>query len=376
MFQAKKRVLFLRSAIGVFGAERMILELAQAISNRSYEPIIGVIENRHPLCWELVQTAQSYGLKSCKFKCKKPFDLNTVLQVRKYIFQNRINLIHTHGYKANFYGILGALNKNIPCLATCHPWTETHYNFRAKVYTFLDKMWLRRMNTVIAVSNEVKQQISNYGINSKIDVIINGINTGRFNGCKKNLILYKKLGYNSSDIIIGTIGRLIPEKGYHFLINSTKSLCSKLSNLKILFIGDGPLRTQLEAQVLNLKLNNCVKFLGVREDIPELLSLIDIFVLTSISEGTPMALLEAMAASKPIVTTSVGAIPQIIHHKVNGLLIPPRDTKALTSAIEYLITHPEEASRMATAAQQMILNKYSSKHMAEQYIQHYERLID
>ncbi|NIR50943.1 glycosyltransferase family 4 protein [candidate division KSB1 bacterium] len=368
-------MLLLRSAIGVFGAEQMMLELVHALCKSPFEPIIGVIENRNKFCTELARTAALSGLRSQVFKCSRPFDPRTAYQIRKFIQETCIDLVHAHGYKANFYALMGTLYSKIPCMATCHPWTETDYSLKARAYSFMDRIWLRKMDAVVAVSDEVRQQLSTHNQKTKVDVIPNGIDVDRFNGLEKDFNLRRHLACSSSDLVIGAIGRLVPEKGHPFLIASAKAICEKYPHAKVLFVGDGPLRQQLERQVAELRLNSHVKFLGGRPDVPALLSVIDIFVLSSVSEGLPMVLLEAMAAAKPIVATAVGAIPKVISHHDSGLLVPPKDSQALTNAIEFFVKNQREAVRMASAARRMVLANYSSKHMAQKYLKHYEQLV-
>ena len=371
----QKRILMLRSSIGVFGAERVILELAKGIEKSHFEPIIGVLENKNKFWAELAKTAEKSGLRTSRFGCAQPFDLKTLLQIRKYIKKNKIKLIHAHGYKANFYALMAAVCNRIPCIATCHPWTETDYSRKARLYTFLDKMWLRRMDDIVAVSDEVKEQLTFLNWQQKVDVIPNGIDWNRFNGRTDGLKVRAKVDFPDSDVVIGTIGRLVPEKGYSFLLRSARQICDSYSDTKIVFVGDGPLRRQLEQEVEELDLKSRVHFLGVRDDVPALLSRMDIFVLPSISEGIPMVLLEAMAAGKPIVATSVGAIPRIIRDRHTGLLVPPGDAETLASAIEFLLEDRRKAQDMAINARKEVQAKFSSTAMAQKYIERYDLLV-
>lgn len=371
----QKTVLILRSAIGVFGAERVILELAAGLTDSEYAPVIGVIENRHPSHAELVSAARSAGLPTVLFPCRKPWDLRTVLEIRRYIKLNHIAIIHPHGYKANFYALMGSAFMKIPRIATCHPWTETAYNIKARIYTFLDKTWLKKMDGLAAVSEEVRQELRKRLPGVKCEVIPNGINLQRFCLEKTGNDLRKTFGLVGSDFLIGTIGRLVPEKGYHYLVAAAKTICRKYPAVKFIFIGDGPLRNDLEKIAAKNGLTDRIHFAGVRGDIPQLLSTMNLFVLPSISEGVPMVLLEAMAAGKPVIATEVGDMPRIIQHNYSGLLIPPQNTEALAAAMEELIQDSAKAQRLALAARQEVENRFSAKQMAGRYIQQYHRAL-
>lgn len=370
-----KKVLMLRSSIGVFGAERVILELAKGLAKSRFEPVVGVLENRNKLWAELATTTEKMGVPAHRFSCRRPFDLRTVIAIRNYIKRHKIDIVHAHGYKANFYALLASAFNGAASMATCHPWTETGYSYKARFYTFLDRAWLRKMDAIVAISDEVKHQLSGMNYKRQIDVISNGIDPDHFNGSTNGLKVRQSLGFSKSDIIIGTIGRLVPEKGYAFLIESVKSICKRRSTTKMIFVGDGPMRNLLEQEAINLNLQKNIRFLGIRKDVPALLASMDIFVLSSTSEGVPMVLLEAMAAGKPIIATSVGAIPRILRHNVTGLLVPPKDSKALTNAFEVFLSEEKRAKRMALAAKKEVAAHYSAWQMAEKYMKQYEKLI-
>lgn len=370
-----KRILMLRSPLGVFGAERVILDLAQGLLNTEFEPVIGVIENRSGGQSELAQASRDLTLETEVFFCNSPFDWRTVFQIRKYIREHGIEIVHTHGYKANFYGLMATQFTSIPGMATCHPWTETDYSMKARLYTFLDKLWLKRMKRIIAISDDVKQQLRTGEGKSRIDVIPNGIDLSRFNGELQNSALHEQLGFESSNIIIGTVGRLVPEKGYSYLLQSAARICASHPQVRLIIVGDGPLRTHLTQQAASLDLGSKVSFLGIREDTPALLAMMDIFVMSSTSEGLPMALLEAMASGTPIVATRVGAIPHLIKHHDSGLLVPPENVQVLADAVEQLIRNRQKAQKMGERAREAVYLNYSSTQMTRRYIEHYEQLL-
>jgi len=366
-------ILMLRSPLGVFGAERVILELAQGLHETQFNPIIGVITNKSGGHQELAKASHELQFQTEIFDSAQPFDWKTVVQIRNYIKKNDIHIVHTHGYKANFYGLMATRFIRVPIIATCHPWTETDYSFKARLYTFLDKRWLKKMHRIIAISEEVRQKLP---IRQPVAVIPNGIDLSRFNGGRQVDTLRQQLGFSSSDILIGTIGRLVPEKGYRYLLESMHELCEAHNNIHLVIVGDGPLSKQLKQQVKDRKLEPRVSFLGIRNDTPELLSMMDIFAMTSLSEGLPMALLEAMAARKSVVATAVGAIPEIIRDGNSGMLVPPQDVGALTRALAHLIQNRKKAQEIGEKARKEVEMNYSSERMAQCYIEHYEQLLN
>ena len=161
------------------------------------------------------------------------------------------------------------------------------------------------------------------GISKKISLIENGVNLERFqvNGNGENL--RKEFGIDMTHKIIGSVGRLTEEKGHTYFLKAAKKILDLNNNCFFMIIGDGELRKKLEDEAKDLGINKRIIFTGKRTDIPELLSVMDIFVLPSLTEGQPMALLEAMAAKKPVIATTVGDIPKILKNGELGILAPP-----------------------------------------------------
>lgn len=374
--EKQRRILLLRSGIGVFGAERVILELACGLRESGFEPIVGAIENKARNSTELAEAASSMGLQSEILTCRLPFDPGTVYRLREFIIQNEIDVVNPHGYKANFYAFFSTIGTDAIRLATCHPWTETDYSFMARLYTKLDMFLLRRMNKIVAVSDDVKKQLLASYPRADCSVIANGIDLSRFTGTADSRSdLRASLGMNLEHMVIGTIGRLVPEKGHCHLLKALESLAPRYPQIRLIFVGDGEQRSGLEQTVSQHGLADKVLFAGTRNDIPGLLEAFDIFVLPSISEGLPMAVLEAMAAGKPIVATRVGQIPQVIRHNYSGLLVEPANSEQLAGAIESLILDPKNAEALAVEARRVVEASFSNKAMTAEYIRHYEELV-
>ena len=370
-----KKVLQLRSSLGYFGAENMIVELSKSLATMKYNPIIGVLNNTYCPHIEMADVAEKHGLNTKIFDCNSPFSLKTILEIRKYIKNNKINVIHSHGYKTNFFALLANLFEGKHLVCTCHPWTETGYSLKAKIYSWLDKLILNKFHKIVAVSSNVEEEIAKIGIaQEKVSLIENGIDIHRFSNSFDRTQLCQKYQIRSNRTIIGTIGRLVPEKAHDILFEAAKLIIENFPDVHFVIVGDGPLRENLENKVNALKLSEHVLFTGVSNNIPEVLSLMDIFVLSSISEGLPMVLLEAMAAKKPIVTTKVGEISNIISDKEDGVIVPPNDKVGLKKGIEYLLSNKEKAALFTEKAYSKVVEYFSANVMAKKYIRVYEQL--
>jgi glycosyltransferase involved in cell wall biosynthesis len=371
----QKVILQLRSSSGFFGAENVVIELAKQLSNSNYHPIVGVFEDSRNPHIELAQVAESHNLETKIFKCSGQFDLRIVFAIRNFINQRSIDIIHSHGYKANFYSLLATLFNNVKFIATCHPWIKT--NLALKFYSWFDKSLLKKSDHVVAISDEIKDAVLENGVaRNKISVIENGIDVSRFNIEYDRNELVKEFDITPGNKVIGTIGRLSEEKGQKNFIDAAKTLREKFENLVFMIVGDGPLLDELRTQVSRLDLQDYFIFTGVSENIPKVLALMDIFVLPSLTEGLPMVLLEAMAAKKPIVATDVGAIPRLVLDKKSGCLVKPHDSNALIKAITFLLNNKDERNKMAQRGHEIAVTKYSSEEMAKKYIKIFDQLCN
>ncbi len=210
---------------------------------------------------------------------------------------------------------------------------------------------------------------------SRISVLYNGVDISHFTpvpgiGCD----VRRELGLRCEDLVVGTVGRLSPEKGgVDLLIRAVKSLCLEYPHARLLIVGDGPMRPELEKVAAHTGLD--ALFAGTRNDIPRLLSAMDIFVLPSLREAMPIALLEAMAMRLPVVATLVGGVPEIVEDGKTGLLVPPDDESVLALALNKLASSPKLMSELAAAGQKHVQLNFTLDSMVAHVEQLYETLM-
>jgi glycosyltransferase involved in cell wall biosynthesis len=245
-----------------------------------------------------------------------------------------------------------------------------------RIYEALDKFWIRFFGKIVTVSDELRIEVLNRGVSkNRVTTIYNGININRFNGAYSINDVRKKFNIPAHFNVIGTIGRLNEQKGHIFLIKSAQQILEAFPECIFIIVGDGPLKQTLSAEVVEAKLENHFKFTGVLEDIPEILAAMDLFVLPSMAEGLPIALLEAMAAKKPIIATKVGAIPKVVIPNESGLLITPKNVSGLINSVTELLGNKNKARMLGENGYRLILQKFSSKIMAQKYTEVYESLL-
>jgi glycosyltransferase involved in cell wall biosynthesis len=371
--EIEPRVLHLISSSGFLGAENVVLELSEETAKQGYWVTIGIIENRNNLHMELADRAKEEGIQVQIFPCRGRFDSKTIASIQKFIDREQPNILHSHGYKSNFYVWRALSGRKIPWVITNH---GKRVGMKLSVYNRLNIIFMKKADKTVAVSQALADEMTKKGVSStKILVIDNGINLQRFENSQRNNDLRKSFGLNGNDKIVGTIGSLTEEKGHIYLLEAARQVIDKCPECSFLVVGEGSQRRLLQEKTANLGLTGKVVFAGSRKDIPEILSILDISVLPSLKEGLPMALLEAMASKVPVIATKVGAIPNVVEDRINGMLIPPRDPDAIAEAINIILSDGNSAKEMAQKAFEKVRDHYSSKKMAEKYLTVYQELL-
>jgi glycosyltransferase involved in cell wall biosynthesis len=230
--------------------------------------------------------------------------------------------------------------------------------------------------TVSEAVRRVKIEKSNVSP-EKVITIHNGIDTSLFtshsNTSKQQF--RKSLGIPDNVLLLGSVGRLHPSKGFSDLISALVKIKSKLKSVKVIIVGDGKLSNNLKLQVKYDKLSDAIEFIGLRNDVPDILSALDIFVLPSLWEAFGIAILEAMAAGKPVVATSVGGIPEVVIDGETGILVPASDPDALANAIIRLIEDEELRVKMGNAGRKRVLKHFTIQKMVNKTEQLYQELM-
>ncbi|RMD85616.1 MAG: glycosyltransferase family 1 protein [Calditrichaeota bacterium] len=375
MSVVKYKVLQLVSTTGFAGVERFIIELSKELLKSEFQPVIGIIRNEHNPDDTLKIAAEKVHIQTRVFNCSGRFDLRTLKSIRNYVKQENISLIHSHQYKANIFNLLATINMKCVKMTTCHLYDDINYDFKFKIYTFLDKFALRRFNHIVTTSEQIKSDLQKFRLNGKrVSVVYNGIDLTRFQKSFNRNQIRKALGISNNTKVIGTIGRICTQKNQELIIESATSIIKQKPETIFLIIGDGPLRVALMSKIKRLNLSEKIIFLGQRDDIPELLSVMDIFVLPSLDEGLPLALLEAMAARLPVVVTPVGSIPDVVEDGISGLIINGKK-QAFIDAILFLLNNPEKAKLLGEHAYVRVARRFTNQEMGCHYLQIYKDLL-
>jgi glycosyltransferase involved in cell wall biosynthesis len=365
------KVLQLISSGGYYGAESMLLNLCVSQQRAGCHNTPALFYNDHRPNIELYERARRDGLEARIVRCRGRVDSSTICAIRELIREGPADLVHTHGYKADLYGYLAAHRECKPVVATCHNWVGG--TAPLGVYNFLDRMVLKKVSAVAAVSSRIAQNLVACGVASnRVRVIANGVDADAMNCSPPASILSANL---QGEKVIGMVARLDLQKGFEYLLRALSELGDWLRTVRVIVVGDGPDRAAIQGMVQASGLQSRVLFAGQRSDMPAVYSLMDIFVLPSLDEGLPMTVLEAMAAGKPVIATRVGAIPTVVRDGETGLLVEPRDALGLRSAIARLLADADLCQRLGNQARDWVSQHYTSSATARKYRQMYEEVL-
>lgn len=355
-------VVHLISSAGYYGAENVLVLLGRHLQRRGCRSIIGVfVDSRNPHA-EVAEQARAHGLETKLIPCNGRLDWNAVRQVRD-ILRSGIDVLHTHGYKANVYGYAARWRGRAALVSTFH-------GLSPRAYAALDRLVLRRFDRVAAVADVLAEALKSSGIDpARVTTISNGIEVERFRDAKPELRAELRA---ASRCLVGMVGRLAPEKGGDVMLRAARSVVAERPDTTFVVVGDGPCRADWESLSQRLGLAQNVVFTGTRRDMPEVYASLDAMVLPSLREGMPMCLLEAMAAARPVVATAVGSVDQLLIAGRTGLLVEPGDASGLAQAILMLLQDRTRARELGENARAHIAANFSPEWMTRQYLQLYE----
>jgi len=365
------KILHLISSAGQYGAENMLLELATSVAKLGCTPIIGVFRNKQNLNTEILDSAQKRGLLVLGIPCSGQADLKALKRIQAYIREHGIELIHSHGYKADIYGYWAARKTSIPIVATCHGWPGR--SIKLRLFYWLDRIVLRRVDHVTVVSESLAKKLREASVSvGNISLVNNGIDVTRF----AEAIGQRKSCTYSSGARVGFVGRLAPEKGLSYFLQAARGVLSQFPDTTFVLVGEGTERSALESLAEKLNIKERVFFAGVQREMSSVYASLDIFVLPSLSEGMPLALLEAMAAGKSVVASRVGAIPSVITSGQHGLLVEPQNVTDLQNAMLQYLQDPVFASETGQKAAARVSGSFSLRRMASEYLAIYQTILD
>lgn len=360
------RVALLTTSVEFGGVEQVVLNLLDHM-----EPGVELF----PVVFTRTETADSTFFRRLRDKrvahelllmnaLRPVYIANPIANVRQALTvfrRERFDLVHCHGYRANAFGALIARLCGIPAVATCHGYILTDRKLRA--YKSLDTRILRLFARVVAVSGRMREDLVADGLDpARVEVITNAVADVRpEDRVRARGEMRRRLGVRDDEIVFGYVGRLSSEKGPGHLLRAARLLTDRGVRARYVLLGDGPERAALEAAAAQLGLGDAVHFAGFQSETASWYAAMDVFVLPSLTEGTPVALLEAMAHGLAPIASKVGGVPAVVSHMDNGMLVEPGDDVALAAAMADVAGRVDHRASLAARARESVARRYGMR---------------
>jgi glycosyltransferase involved in cell wall biosynthesis len=354
------------------GAERIVVEMS-CESCADYD--VEVICLDTPGAW--ARDLRERGVPVHSLWRQPGFDVSLPGKLENHFRRRGTRIIHAHQCTPWFYAALSRLLYPEPRLLL-HEHGRFYPEEENRARAFVNRLLIRRLtHCFVAVSRDIRDRLVRYeGLDpTQIEVIYNGVSEAPALTAVERQTLRREIGFSDNDFVVGTIGRFDPIKNLPMLVSSLEAATRHLDTVRGLIIGDGVAFEQLRGQIAAAGLSERVRLTGYRSDVGRLVQCLDLFVLSSLSEGTSMALLEAMAAGVAVAVTEVGGNPEIVVKAVTGWTVPSGSSEALTAVILDAGRKQEERERLAQAGRQRFQQEFSWARMMSMYRERYRQLL-
>lgn len=365
------KVLHIVTKLELGGAQKNVLSILETLDKKKYN--LFLVSGK-----EGILVKDALALKGVEVNLIWPlyrqinlfFDLLAIYEIYRYIKKKKIEIVHTHSSKAGILGRWAAKLAGVPVIVhTIHGW-EFHQwqnSFLNLLYSSLERITARITTSFVAVSQyDIQAGLKrNIGTQKKYHLIRYGIKKEDFSNIRVDIKSKKEeLAFNSGSSVVGMIACFKPQKSPLDFIKVAQRVSKTVPEARFLLVGDGKLRKAIESLIQRSALNSKVILTGWRRDIPRIISLLDIVVLSSLWEGLPLVVLEAMAGAKPIVATSVGGIPELIQDGENGFLVSPRDARSMSEKVVFLLKDKGLSQRFGQRGREL----FNSSHFQTDYM--------
>jgi glycosyltransferase involved in cell wall biosynthesis len=357
--ERKLNILHVVDGFRMGGAETKLCELIERMDRTQFQSFLANVGPTGPLA------SRFKALEAPIYECQRRhgFDVKPIRQLRRIMEAQRIDIVQTTLFWADFVGAIAARLAKVPVVLSWETVTHEGDPYHAQ-WQRRAGYWLamRFTDRVIAVSHEIKDSlVRRRGLPAeKIEVIHYGVDLEKFspNGVAQNL--RSELQIDNSDMILAIIARLEEVKGHKYFVEAFKRIADDIPDVTAIFVGDGSCRQALEKQVNTHQLENRIRFLGIRNDVNGILNASDVLVLPSIAgEGLPNVVLEAMACGKPVVATAVGGTPEAVLEGETGMIVPPCDVDALAAALKQMLKQRHQIPVLGKNSRRRVEQEFS-----------------
>lgn len=352
------KVLHLRTVTGKGGGpEKTILNSPRFLIGK-YQLRMAYIRPQGDSQYDMPERAAKLGVDLVDIPEKGAWDPLTFYRLIEEVRQFQPSILHAHDYKTNVFAALLGFLFRIPAITTMHGYVTR--GGRLEAYYKIDRWALRQMHHIIGVSPDLCELLPTYGISpSHFSLIENAIDTEQFTRSISISDAKNRLGLNPSRLLIGAVGRLSPEKGFDNLIKCIGQLLGKGLDVELVIIGDGPQRAELEELIQESGNKDRIRLAGHQSNVKDWYEAMDVFALSSLREGLPNVLLEAMALEVPVVATKIAGVPRLITDDENGLLVEPGSVSELAEKLHRMLVDESLRHRLAKAGRERVETHHS-----------------
>ena len=362
------------------GGERVFAQIINRLSSEQYNIMVACLPTG-----TFIEKIKGSEAQIKSFDMRNRFNFRVILQLSSLIKRERVDIVHSQGARADFFARIAAKLASAPNVVSTVPMPVEGFDvhpIRKLIYIIFSRFSERFVDRFMVVSDALEKiMIEKHGLEpQKVVKIYNGIETDEYCISDEEIAYRRSSFRKKSDLgenvpVIGVIGRLVWQKGFKYFIEAIPDVLKEFKDARFLLVGEGELEDELKMKSKKLKLEDKIIFTGFMDDIRDVLASIDIFVIPSLQEGLPVVLLEAMAMKKPIVAANIEGIMEILENSVSGLLVPPRDIKALAEAVINLLKHQDKANQMGLAARRVVEERFGVDTMVQQVKKVYEELL-
>ncbi|MEA3428772.1 MAG: glycosyltransferase [Thermodesulfobacteriota bacterium] len=356
------------------GIERHTLTLLEGFKDRPVNMSLAVFTEG-----PLSAAARKLGVDVYVVQKRYRGDIAPLLKLIRLIKTKQIDIVHTHLISGNLYGRLAGKATRVKGVVS-----TIHYSDKQALGPFslplmedlffkLDISMAFLSDRIVTPSAGLKHLLIKQGIKEdKIVSIHNAVNLDHLQISEEDIrTCRQRLGFPLDVKLVGMVGRLVPVKNFGLFLKAARRVIDSGIRAKFILIGNGPLRSELQKMVVKLCLTEQVIFMGFREDVFQVVSILDLFVLCSNWETFPLAIIEAMALKRPVIATKVGGVPEIIDHMVNGWFCPPGDEVSLANSIIHLLGDEEKAIELGNRAHQKVMTNFNLRTMTDKLLKVY-----
>lgn len=371
---SKIKVAILIATYRIGGPGKGLLDFCESAPEYGCQPVLIGFTVGSEKTSPFIEEARSRKVTVLSIKHHFRYDPSPIIQFSNILREHEVDIIQTHGHKANFAAFILRKFFHKPWISFVHGWTDE--DWKIKAYNRLDKFLLKYPDRLVAVSKELASKLYALGIpQNKVKIIYNAVFEQGIQKQNPPLEVRKEFKIPEEDKLLGVIGRLSPEKGQIYFLRAFAEATKKLPKVTALIVGEGPDEKILKDFCHSKKFDSKVIFTGYQKDITSIYKSLDLVILPSLSEGMPNVALEGMLFGKPVIGTRVGGTPEVIEDQKTGILVPPEDPITLANSILELLKDENKKRIFSENARKFVLDNFSLEKRVKSMVELYQEIL-